>query len=139
LELVFRNLLDNALKYANSDDPRIEVTLRPAREGRVVIRISDNGQGIPLQYRHKLFSRFTRLGLELERNKPGMGLGLYIVRTLVSRLGGKVRIRDRERGSGTTFEVQLPGKPVEPAPAKREQPEGREQSDRGSLAGVDQL
>jgi signal transduction histidine kinase len=41
---------------------------------------------------------------------------LYIVRTLVSRLGGKVRIRDRERGSGTTFEVQLPGKPIEPAP-----------------------
>jgi signal transduction histidine kinase len=46
----------------------------------------------------------------LERDKPGTGLGLYIVRTLVTRLGGKVRIRDRERGSGTTFEVQLPAR-----------------------------
>jgi signal transduction histidine kinase len=114
LEVIFRNLLDNALKYASDDDPRVEVTLRPSGEGCVVVRISDNGRGIPVQYRRKLFSRFMRLGLELERNKPGMGLGLYIVRTLVHRLGGSVRIRDRERGSGTTFEVQLPGRPIEP-------------------------
>ncbi len=114
LELIFRNLLDNALKYANDGDPRVEVSLRPDGEGRVIVRISDNGRGIPLQHRHKLFSRFMRLGLELERNKPGMGLGLFIVRTLVKRLGGSVRIRDRERGSGTTFEVQLPGQPSVP-------------------------
>jgi signal transduction histidine kinase len=121
LELIFRNLIDNAIKYANDDDPRVEVTLRPHGDGWVLARISDNGRGIPPQFRRKLFARFTRLGLELERDKPGTGLGLYIVRTLVSRLGGKVRIRDRDRGSGTTFEVQLPGKQFEPQRAAEEQ------------------
>ncbi|MCI0359339.1 MAG: ATP-binding protein, partial [Planctomycetaceae bacterium] len=132
LELVFRNLIDNAVKYASDDDPRVQVSLKPGLEGWVVARITDNGRGIPPQYRRKLFGRFIRLGSELERDKPGTGLGLYIVRTLVSRLGGKVRIRDREhqsasdgglRGvsdgglrSGTTFEVQLPGR-VAPPPA----------------------
>jgi signal transduction histidine kinase len=48
-----------------------------------------------------------RLGSELEREKPGTGLGLYIVRTLVDRLKGKIRVRDRDIGSGTTFEVTL--------------------------------
>jgi signal transduction histidine kinase len=113
LELIFRNLIDNAIKYANDDEPQVEVSLRPGKAGKVVARISDNGRGIPPQYRRKLFSRFMRLGLELERAKPGTGLGLYIVRTLVERLGGTVRIRDRERGSGTTFEVQLPGERIE--------------------------
>ena len=55
-------------------------------------------------------SRFVRLGSELVREKPGTGLGLYIVRTMVVRLGGKIRMRDRDRGSGATFEVQLPGR-----------------------------
>jgi two-component system, OmpR family, phosphate regulon sensor histidine kinase PhoR len=113
LELIFRNLIDNAIKYASDDAPQVEVSLRPGKAGKVIVRISDNGRGIPPQYRRKLFSRFMRLGLELERAKPGTGLGLFIVRTLVERLGGTVRIRDRERGSGTTFEVQLPGTPID--------------------------
>jgi signal transduction histidine kinase len=124
LELVFRNLIDNAVKYASDEDPRVQVTLKPGFEGWVVVRITDNGRGIPPQFRRKLFARFIRLGSELERDKPGTGLGLYIVRTLVSRLGGKVRIRDRDQRataagglcSGTTFEVQLPGR-VTPLPA----------------------
>jgi signal transduction histidine kinase len=120
LELVFRNLIDNAVKYASDDDPRVRISLGPGPEGWVVARITDNGSGIPPQYRRKLFGRFIRLGSELERNKPGTGLGLYIVRTLVNRLGGKVRIGDREPRSGstpagTTFEVQLPGRPLPPA------------------------
>ncbi|MHB8901473.1 MAG: ATP-binding protein, partial [Thermoguttaceae bacterium] len=58
--------------------------------------------------RNKVFERFRRLGLELEREKPGTGLGLFIVRTLVKRLGGRVRVRDRETGSGAVLEVELP-------------------------------
>jgi len=46
--------------------------------------------------------------VELERETPGLGLGLYIVRTLVRRLQGTIRVRDREDGPGTTFEVTLP-------------------------------
>ena len=109
LEMIFRNLIDNAVKYAG-DPPQVELTLRLLPEGHVTTRVSDNGQRIPLKLRRKIFGRFVRLGNELEREKPGTGLGLYIVRTLVKRLNGRIRVYDREQGSGTEFEVQLPGK-----------------------------
>jgi signal transduction histidine kinase len=117
LELIFRNLIDNAVKYASDEDPQVEVVMRPLPRDRVQIRVCDNGKGIPLQYRSKLFARFIRVGSELERDKPGTGLGLYIVRTLVTRLRGKVRIRDREKGTGTEFEVQFSGRAM-PAEAE---------------------
>jgi len=112
LEMIFRNLIDNAVKYAGSQ-PEVEVTLRPESDGCTLTRIGDNGRGIPQKLRRKIFGRFVRLGLELQREKPGTGLGLYIVRTLVKRLGGRVRVHDREAGPGTVFEIQLPGIPAE--------------------------
>jgi signal transduction histidine kinase len=111
LEMIFRNLLDNAVKYSGPE-PRVEVVLRPAAKGRVRVLVSDNGKGIPPAMRRKVFGRFVRLGEELHREKPGTGLGLYIVRTLVRNLGGRVRIRDREPPPGTVFEVELPGRPA---------------------------
>jgi two-component system phosphate regulon sensor histidine kinase PhoR len=112
LELIFRNLIDNGMKYANEDDPRVNVAVESDGANMVIIRVADNGRGIPHSLRHLIFGRFVRLGSELEREKPGTGLGLYIVRTMIGRLGGKIRIRDREPGPGTVFEVQLPGKMV---------------------------
>jgi signal transduction histidine kinase len=106
LEIVFRNLIDNAVKYAGQP-PKVEVVLRFEPNSAVVVQVSDNGRGIPHHLRRKIFGRFVRLGLELEREKPGTGLGLYIVRTLVRRLRGRVRIRDRKQGNGTVFEVTL--------------------------------
>lgn len=111
VDMIFRNLIDNAVKYAGSE-PRVEVTLRTVPNGTTVTRICDNGQGIPPKLRRKIFGRFVRLGVELERKKPGTGLGLYIVRTLIRRLRGSVSVYDPEEGSGTVFEVQLPGDPV---------------------------
>jgi signal transduction histidine kinase len=117
LDILFRNLIDNAVKYGGRE-PQVEVTLRPLPSGRAVVRIADNGRGIPHKFRHAIFNRFERLGLELEREKAGTGLGLYIVRTLAKRLHAKIRIRDREGGPGTVFEVQLRGVvPVEPQAA----------------------
>jgi signal transduction histidine kinase len=84
------------------------VTARRAGEDLGVVRISDNGKGVPLDLRRKIFGRFFRMGEELERETPGLGLGLYIVRTMVRRLQGKIRVRDRDGGPGTTFEVTLP-------------------------------
>lgn len=107
LEMIFRNLIDNAVKYGGNP-AEVQVTLHRNRMGRAIVRISDNGNGIPLVMRRKIFGRFERLGLELERSKPGTGLGLFIVRTLVQRLKGRIRIRDRDQGSGTVFEVDLP-------------------------------
>ena len=106
LEIIFRNLIDNAVKYAGQP-PQVEVRMRPGSNSNVVVQVSDNGRGIPHHLRRKIFGRFVRLGLELEREKPGTGLGLHIVRTLVRRLRGQVRVRDVQQGTGSVFEVQL--------------------------------
>jgi two-component system, OmpR family, phosphate regulon sensor histidine kinase PhoR len=107
LDVVFRNLIDNAVKYAGTP-PRVEVSLRGGTNGSIAVRIADNGRGIPHHLRRKIFGRFVRLGHELEREKPGTGLGLYIARTLVRRHRGQIRVHDPEHGPGTVFEVQLP-------------------------------
>ena len=112
LDMIFRNVIDNAFKYASAE-PRIEVISRASDDGKIVTEVTDNGPGIPFRFRQKIFRRFVRLGSELEREKPGTGLGLYIVYTLVRRLRGKVRVLDRHSGSGTAFEISLPGRPAE--------------------------
>lgn len=115
LEIVFRNLIDNAIKYA-VDDPQVTVQLGHRAGGRVIVRIIDNGPGIPVGLRRKIFGRFVRLGNELERSRTGTGLGLFIVRTLVKRMRGKVSVRARGSQKGSIFEVELPGQPVPAAP-----------------------
>lgn len=117
LEIVFRNLIDNAVKYSG---PKPQVTVESWSDGRgsVVTRVSDQGPGIPAKLRRKIFGRFVRLGSELERAQSGTGLGLYIVRTLVRRMRGKISVRGRVPPPGTVFEVELPGErepTVEPA------------------------
>lgn len=107
LQIIFRNLIDNAVKYT-ADDLEINIESRMLGENKVMVRIIDNGRGIPISQRRSIFGRFVRLGLELERDKPGTGLGLYIVHNLVRRLRGAVRVQGRAPKRGTIFEVELP-------------------------------
>jgi two-component system, OmpR family, phosphate regulon sensor histidine kinase PhoR len=109
IEMVFRNLIDNAIKYGGAE-PVVEIESQFAGDAVVVTRIVDNGRGIPAKLRRKIFGRFVRLGSELERSQAGTGLGLFIVRTLVKRLHGTISVRDRGDQSGTVFEVQLPAR-----------------------------
>lgn len=106
LTIVFRNLLDNAVKYGGSPS-EISAVVRFAN-GRGRVCITDNGPGIPRKLRRKIFGRFVRLGNELERSRQGTGLGLYLVRTVVRSLGGTIRVRDRRGHRGTEFEVTFP-------------------------------
>jgi two-component system, OmpR family, phosphate regulon sensor histidine kinase PhoR len=107
LDIVFRNLLDNAVKYS-LPNPEVEVTAQRADSGKVVVRVADNGPGIPIAQRSQIFRRFVRLGSELERSKPGTGLGLFLVRSLVKQLRGKVTAKGRLLDRGTVMEVELP-------------------------------
>jgi signal transduction histidine kinase len=109
LESVFRNLLDNAIKYG-SDPPKVEVQVRVTDRGRVVTRVADNGQGVPPELRKRIFGIFFRGGSELTRRQKGTGLGLYIVQTLVRQLKGRVSVHDRPGAVGSVFEVELPGR-----------------------------
>jgi len=108
LEILFRNLIDNAVKYGGSP-PKVEVRARQPTAREVTVSVEDNGAGIPADQRRKVFGRFVRLGSELERSRTGTGLGLYLVRNVTKSLGGNIRVRDRGGPSGTVFEVTLPG------------------------------
>ncbi len=106
LSLVFRNLLENAVKY--SDEP-VEVNVRvvDAEDGRVKVEIADRGIGIPSRELRKIFQRFYRVGRDVQRTASGLGLGLFIVRNLVRRQGGRVVARSEGWGQGSRFVVTL--------------------------------
>lgn len=108
LEILFRNLIDNAVKYGGVP-PQVHVRVTRAGADEITVSIVDNGTGIPANQRRKVFGRFVRIGNELERSKPGTGLGLYLVRNVTHAIGGSVRVRDRDQASGTEFEVTLKG------------------------------
>lgn len=102
LARVMRNLLDNAARHASSV---VEVDLR--RTGAdVVLTIGDDGPGIPVPDRLRVFDRFVRLDEGRSRGAGGTGLGLAIVREIVAAHLGRVRIEDRP-GGGTRAVVQL--------------------------------
>lgn len=107
LDLIFSNLIENAVKYSGTP-PEVHVKLRPHGRSRLLVEISNNGPGVPFEDRKKVFQIFYRGGSELERRQKGTGLGLYIVSTLVRRLGGRISVHDRD--PGCSFRVELPGR-----------------------------
>jgi signal transduction histidine kinase len=106
LSLVFRNLLENAVKYS---EPPVEVRVQLAlgEDGRVRAEISDRGIGIEKRELRKIFQRFYRVGRDVQRQAAGLGLGLFIVRSLVRRNGGRVEALSEGSGRGSRFVVTL--------------------------------
>jgi len=110
LSQVFTNLLDNAFKYRKPDvASQVCVTYRSGGN-HVVVEVSDNGIGIPLEYQEKIFNVFQRLHSEEEY--PGTGIGLATVKKSVELLGGSVWVESKV-GEGSTFFVRLPKEKVE--------------------------
>jgi two-component system, OmpR family, phosphate regulon sensor histidine kinase PhoR len=105
LRQVVVNLLDNAVKYSPQGG-RVEVRVAE-RDGTVAIEIADEGLGIPEESQGRIFEKFFRLDPEMRRGVGGSGLGLYISRELVERMGGRIRV-DSVPGRGATFTIQLP-------------------------------
>lgn len=107
LEQIVGNLLDNAVKYRAPDRPiEIDVSARKMNGRQIVIDVKDNGRGIADQDHQRVFDLFRRSGTQ---DKPGEGIGLAHVRTLVRNLGGDITL-ESEFGRGTTFRVTLPEK-----------------------------
>jgi len=106
LGLVFRNLLENAVKY--SDDPvRIHVGIEAMTDGRVRVEISDEGIGIPKHELRRIFQRFYRASRDVQRQVSGLGLGLFVVRTVLSKHGGRIVALSEGAGRGSRFIVTL--------------------------------
>jgi signal transduction histidine kinase len=106
LAVVFRNLLENAVKYSG-DPVEVRVRVHRVEEDRIDVDITDRGIGIPAGELRKIFRRFYRAGREVQRTAAGLGLGLFIVRNLVRRQGGRVVARSEGFGAGSRFVVTL--------------------------------
>ncbi len=105
LRQVLVNLVDNAIKYS-PDGGSVEILLgREDRLARLAVR--DHGLGIPPEARDRIFEKFYRLDPALTRGVGGTGLGLYISRELVTRMGGTLRV-EPSPVAGSTFVVELP-------------------------------
>lgn len=108
---VFQNLIENAIKFRGAVAPRAEI--RATREGawvRCVVR--DNGVGLDPRFQGQVFELFEKAHPEVE----GAGVGLAIVRRIVSLHGGEVRVESAGEGQGTSFEFTLPAPPDEAPP-----------------------
>jgi two-component system, OmpR family, sensor histidine kinase SenX3 len=101
------NLIDNAVKYSGSD---VKVRVETARidDKYVAVRVRDQGVGIPKTELKRIFKRFYRVPGPLAARLKGTGLGLYIVRTVAKRHGGRTWAESEGPGRGSTFVLQLP-------------------------------
>jgi signal transduction histidine kinase len=106
LEQIFSNLIDNALKYLKPGVPGDIAVKGRAKLGFAIFEISDNGRGIDPKDHQRIFDLFRRAG---SQDKPGQGIGLAHVRTLVRRLGGTISVAS-ELHNGTTFTITLPAR-----------------------------
>ena len=107
LQAAVSNLIDNAVKYSGSD---VRVTVETARiDGNyVALRVTDHGPGIEKTELKRIFKRFHRAPGALATRVKGTGLGLYIVRSVAKRHGGRAWAESEGPGHGATFVLQLP-------------------------------
>ncbi len=105
LDLVLRNLIDNALKFSRDAKPPI-ITLSARNEGeRIVLSIRDNGIGFDMKYHERIFEIFQRLHRSDEF--AGTGVGLALVRKAMQRMGGRVWAESAP-GEGACFNLEFP-------------------------------
>ena len=101
------NLIDNAVKYAGNPVD-VKIRIEPVDGRFVALRVTDNGAGIEKSELNRIFKRFYRVPGPLAARIKGTGLGLYIVRSVAKRHGGRAWAESEGPGRGSTFVLQLP-------------------------------
>lgn len=106
IELIVYNLLNNAFKYYKKEEINKQVWLDiQVAKGFVIIKIKDNGIGIPQSDHGEIFKLFYRANAQA----PGMGFGLYNIKSALLKLNGSIEV-DSQQGLGSTFTVKIPSK-----------------------------
>jgi signal transduction histidine kinase len=101
------NILDNAIKYSG-DDVEVHVRLNLPDEKRIALVVQDRGIGIPPDDLKSVFKRFYRVSDRSLAHVKGTGLGLFIVKSIAQKHGGKVFAESQGEGKGTTITMELP-------------------------------
>lgn len=108
LRLAFRNLISNAIRYGG-EKLQVEIRVRARSARRLEVEVADHGVGIPRSALRRVFQRFQRLSQERGFAARGLGLGLYIVRSVAQAHGGSIRAESEGIGTGSRFIMTLPG------------------------------
>lgn len=107
LEIILKNVLDNAVKYS-SPASEIEVRMNLVTQGLLAITVRDQGIGIERSQLKRVFQRFHRSPDPRVNERSGSGLGLYVVKRLVRNLGGRIHAESAGWDQGTTIRILLP-------------------------------
>jgi len=106
MDMIMRNLVENAIKFNDKEVIKISISVKKSAQ-ELEISIYDNGRGIPAEDQGKIFEKFYQIEKFFTGNVEGAGLGLALVKRLVSAYGGKIDLKS-EIGKGATFTVTLP-------------------------------
>jgi signal transduction histidine kinase len=107
LSQLLQNLISNAIKFCNKEKPLIHISSKQ-KQKECVFSVSDNGIGIPTEYREKIFQIFQRL--HNNKDYPGSGIGLATCKKIVERHGGRIWVKS-ESDKGSTFFFTIPDRP----------------------------
>ncbi len=117
LHMAIENILSNAVKYTpKKGEVSLEVKLikkgslinkHKAKEDNIVITVSDNGFGIPLDQQDKIFNKFFRASNAKKEQPEGSGMGLYITKRIIENFDGQIEFKSKEK-KGTKFQITLP-------------------------------
>ncbi len=103
------NLVANAIQYCKHSGGRVTISIQKQANGTLLFQVQDNGIGIPNSAKRRMFKKFARADNACRHQISGTGLGLYLVRMIVKKLGGSIWFESQE-SIGTTFSFTLPQK-----------------------------
>jgi signal transduction histidine kinase/ActR/RegA family two-component response regulator len=131
LSQVIINLLNNAAKYT-AEGGKLRLSLS-SDETHAIVRVQDNGVGIPPEMLNEVFDMFTQVNRTLDRSQGGLGIGLSLVRRLTEMHGGNVTAESEGHGHGSAFTVRIPLMATAELPAESHEAGDSEQSKRPGL------